>query len=43
MRILPILPIVVPFVACVLGWTFLLSPRPGYLNALLRHLPWWTT
>jgi iron(III) transport system permease protein len=41
MRILPILPIVVPFVAVVLGWTFLLSPRPGYLNALLRNLPWW--
>lgn len=42
MRILPILPIVMPFVACVLGWTFLLSPRPGYLNALLRQLPWWS-
>jgi iron(III) transport system permease protein len=41
MRVLPILPIVLPFVACVLGWTFLLSPRPGYLNAMLRELPWW--
>ncbi|WP_165949196.1 ABC transporter permease [Kribbella turkmenica] len=41
MRVLPILPIVLPFVAGVLGWTFLLSPRPGYLNALLRRLPWW--
>ncbi|GAA1734389.1 iron ABC transporter permease [Aeromicrobium alkaliterrae] len=41
LRILPILPIVLPFVASVLGWTFLLSPRPGYLNSLLRQLPWW--
>ena len=24
-----------------LGWSFLLSPRPGYLNALFRTLPWW--
>lgn len=41
MRVLPILPLIVPGVATVLGWTFLLSPRPGYLNALLRKLPWW--
>jgi len=41
LRILPILPVILPFVASVLGWTFLLSPRPGYLNALLRRLPWW--
>jgi iron(III) transport system permease protein len=41
LRVLPILPIVVPAVASVLGWSFLLSPRPGYLNALLRRLPWW--
>ena len=34
MRILPILPIVVPAVASVVGWAFLFSPRPGYLNAL---------
>ena len=25
----------------MLGWSFLFSPHPGYLNALLRHLPWW--
>jgi iron(III) transport system permease protein len=42
LRVLPILPIVVPAVASVLGWSFLLSPRPGYLNALLRNLPWWS-
>ena len=41
LRVLPILPIVVPAVASVIGWAFLLSPRPGYLNALLRNLPWW--
>jgi iron(III) transport system permease protein len=41
LRVVPILPIVVPAVASVLGWAFLLSPRPGYLNQLLRLLPWW--
>ena len=41
LRVLPILPIVVPAVASVTGWAFLFSPRPGYLNALLRTLPWW--
>jgi iron(III) transport system permease protein len=41
LRVLPILPIVVPAVASVLGWAFLLSPHPGYLNQLLRLLPWW--
>ena len=42
LRPLPILPIVVPAVAAVTGWAFLFSPRPGYLNALLRNLPWWS-
>lgn len=42
LRALPILPIVVPAVAAVTGWAFLLSPRPGYLNALMRNLPWWS-
>lgn len=41
LRVMPILPIVVPAVASVIGWAFLLSPRPGYLNVLLRALPWW--
>jgi len=41
LRVVPILPIVVPAVASVLGWAFLLSPHPGYLNQLLRQLPWW--
>jgi iron(III) transport system permease protein len=42
LRIVPILPIILPPVAGVLGWAFLLSPRPGYLNQILRHLPWWS-
>ena len=42
LRIVPILPIIIPAVASVLGWTFLLSPGPGYVNQLLRLLPWWS-
>jgi len=42
LRVLPVLPIVIPPVAAVSGWAFLLSPRPGYINALLRNLPWWS-
>jgi iron(III) transport system permease protein len=42
LKVIPILPIVVPAVASVLGWAFLLSPHPGYLNQLLRLLPWWS-
>lgn len=42
LRALPVMPIVLPAVAVVSGWAFLLSPRPGYLNAALRMLPWWS-
>lgn len=42
MRALPVLPIIVPSIASVVGWAFLLSPRPGYVNVLLRKLPWWS-
>lgn len=42
LRILPIFPIVVPVVASVIGWSVLLSPRTGYLNVLMRQLPWWS-
>jgi iron(III) transport system permease protein len=35
----PILPLVVPAVAAVSGWIFLLSPRVGYINMMLRSLP----
>lgn len=41
LRVIPILPIVMPSVANIVGWAFLLSPGPGYLNVLLRMLPWW--
>ena len=41
LRVVPILPIILPPLAGVLGWSFLLSPHPGYLNQLLRTLPWW--
>lgn len=42
LKIVPILPIVMPAVANIVGWAFLLSPGPGYLNVLLRKLPWWS-
>ncbi|WP_442799993.1 ABC transporter permease [Nocardia sp. NBC_01730] len=42
LRVVPILPIVLPAVANIVGWAFLLSPGPGYLNVLLRKMPWWT-
>ena len=42
LKLLPILPLVLPQVAAVVGWALLASPRPGYLNAALRHLPWWS-
>lgn len=35
----PLLPLVVPAVAAVTGWIFLLSPKVGYLNMILRKLP----
>lgn len=42
LRIVPLLPLVLPAAANVVGWAFLLSPRPGYLNTLMRLLPWWS-
>lgn len=42
LSLVPILPIVVPAIASVVGWAFLLAPGPGYLNVLLRNLPWWS-
>ena len=35
----PILPLIVPAVAAVTGWIFLLSPKVGYLNMMLRLTP----
>ena len=42
LRVIPVLPIVIPAVANVVGWSFLLAPGPGYLNAAMRNLPWWS-
>jgi iron(III) transport system permease protein len=39
MGVLPILPIVIPPVASVTGWAFMLSPKVGYLNQWLRATP----
>lgn len=39
---LPQLPLVVPPVAMIAGWTFLFAPRVGYGNSLLRELPFWS-
>jgi iron(III) transport system permease protein len=41
LKVVPILPIVLPSAANIVAWAFLLSPKPGYLNVLLRKLPWW--
>ncbi len=43
LRVIPVLPIVMPAVANICGWAFLLSPGPGYLNGLMRRLPWWSS
>ncbi len=39
LAVAPVLPIIAPAVATVTGWAILLSPRTGYLNSLLRTLP----
>lgn len=39
---LPMAPLIIPPVAFVVGWTFLMSTRVGYLNQALRLLPWWS-
>ncbi|MDV7090803.1 ABC transporter permease [Rhodococcus opacus] len=36
---LPVLPMVIPAVAHVVGFVFLFSPENGYVNTLLRNLP----
>jgi len=42
LKIFPMLPLILPAVAGVVGWALLASPRPGYLNGLLRNLPFWS-
>lgn len=39
LRIIPMVPLALPTVANVVGWSFLLSPEVGYLNQLLRKTP----
>jgi iron(III) transport system permease protein len=36
--LVPLMPLLVPSVAAVAGWIFLLSPRAGYVNTVLRGL-----
>ena len=38
-QLVSIMPMVVPPLAGVVGWAFLMSPSVGYLNLLLRKLP----
>jgi len=38
-QVISILPLVVPPLAGVIGWAFLMSPTVGYINVLLRKLP----
>ncbi|MEO5724189.1 MAG: iron ABC transporter permease [Ilumatobacteraceae bacterium] len=42
LSVAPMVPIMMPALAIVTGWSFLLSPRIGYANRVLRHLPWWS-
>lgn len=35
---IPLMPLLVPGVAAASGWVFLLSPRAGYINTILRSL-----
>jgi iron(III) transport system permease protein len=42
LQVVPVLPIVLPPVAAVVGWILLADPKVGYLNQWLRELPWWS-
>lgn len=39
MSSVPVLPIVLPAVAVVVGWAFLFSPQVGFVNVWLRKIP----
>lgn len=41
MATVPVLPIVIPPVAAVIGWAMMLSPTSGMLNKLIRSLPFY--
>jgi iron(III) transport system permease protein len=38
--LVPLLSLVAPPIATVIGWVFIFSPTVGYGNVLLRQLPW---
>ena len=38
-QLLPLFPLLLPAAAAITGWTFLLSPKVGYVNTLIRTLP----
>jgi iron(III) transport system permease protein len=40
--VLPMLPIVLPPVANIIGWAMMLNPRVGFVNQWLRKLPMWS-
>ena len=42
LSVLPMVSIMLPPLAQVTGWVFLLSPRVGYLNTAMRKLWWWS-
>jgi iron(III) transport system permease protein len=41
LALIPLVTLMIPPLAQITGWAFLLSPRVGYLNQVLRKLPWW--
>ena len=41
MQVIPILPIVIPPVAAVIGWVMMLAPASGLLNKAIRALPFY--
>jgi iron(III) transport system permease protein len=41
MAILPIFPLVVPPSAAIVGWSLMLAPNSGMINAAIRSLPFW--
>ncbi|GAA3909259.1 ABC transporter permease [Microbacterium invictum] len=40
--IIPLLPLMVPQVALIIGWVFVFAPTVGYGNTLLRQLPFFS-
>ncbi|ANW65194.1 hypothetical protein BCA37_17820 [Mycobacterium sp. djl-10] len=42
LTIIPLMPLLLPAIASVVGWSFLFSPRVGYGNQLLRSMMFWS-